>query len=311
MRSPKLTWIIGTLALALTIGACGKGDSGGLTGTVNGDGSSTVYLITEAVAEEFKTVNPNVDVTIGIGGTGGGFKKFCAGETDIQDASRPIKDEEKAACAASGVNHIALIVANDGLAVLANPKNTWAECLTTDELKRIWEPSSKVKTWKDIRSSFPATSLKLFGPGTDSGTFDFFTKEINGEEGASRQDYTPSEDDAILVTGVAGDTGALGYFGFGYYAASKDKLKLISVDHGDGCVAPSDTTVRDGTYEPLSRPLFVYVNTASIARPEVTAFLDFYLEHARELAGDVGYTSLADAASAIEQAKWDAARSAG
>jgi phosphate transport system substrate-binding protein len=299
-----------TIALALVLSACSSGSSGGLTGTVSGDGSSTVYLITEAVAEEFKAAEPNVDVTVGIGGTGGGFKKFCSGETDLQDASRPIKAEEKEACTAKGIEYVELTVANDGLAILANPKNTWAECLTTAELKKIWEPNSKVATWKDIRPSFPATKLSLFGPGTDSGTFDFFTKEINGEEGASRQNYTPSEDDALLVTGVAGDPGALGYFGYGYYAESKDKLKLLGVDAGEGCIQPSDETVRDGTYHPLSRPLYLYVKKASIERPEVVAFMDFYLDTMSELAHDVGYTPLSDAALQAERAKWDAAKAA-
>lgn len=305
--------IIAALATVAALGAaCGgsKGGGGTLTGSISGDGSSTVYLITEAVAEEFKKEEPGVDVTVGIGGTGGGFKKFCNGETDIQDASRPIKDEEKAACAAKGIGYVELVVASDGLAVLANPKNTWAECLTTAELKKIWEPGSKVKTWRDIRPAFPATEIKLFGPGTDSGTFDFFTNEINGEEGASRDDYTPSEDDSILVTGVEGDEGALGYFGYGYYVQSKDKLKLLGVDNGAGCVQPSDATVRDGSYAPLSRPLFIYVKTASIARPELVSFVDFYLEAASDLLADVGYTPLTDQALAAEKAKWEAAKAA-
>lgn len=299
--------IIGALGAACS----GTKTTGGtLSGTIAGDGSSTVYLISEAVAEEFKKAEPGVNVTVGIGGTGGGFKKFCAGETDFQDASRPIKDKEKQACAAKGIEYVELTVASDGLAVLANPRNTWAECLTVAELKRIWGPGSKVKTWRDVRPAFPATPIKLFGPGTDSGTFDFFTDEINGEEGASRQDYTASEDDSILVTGVEGDEGALGYFGYGYYVQSKDKLKLLGVDGGKGCILPSDATVRDGSYNPLSRPLFIYVKKSVISRPEVSAFVDFYLEKASDLLADVGYTPLTDGALATEKAKWEAAKAA-
>jgi phosphate transport system substrate-binding protein len=285
------------LTLVLAGGACGQGNQGeesGLSGTVAGDGSSTVFPLTEAVAEEFQRDNPDVQVTVGTSGTGGGFEKFCNDETDLANASRPIKDSEIQACAGKNIEYVELTVANDGLAVVANPENDWAECLTTAELKRIWEPNSAVKNWRDVRSGFPDRELMLFGPGTDSGTFDFFTAEINGEEAASRSDYTASEDDNVLVQGVEGDEGGLGYFGYAYYQENEDRLKLLGVDSGSGCVKPSDETVRSGEYTPLARPLFVYVKKSSLARPEVQAFMEFYLDNIGALAGDVGYTALED-----------------
>ena len=295
------------VALALTLAfagiACGRGDDGqasGLSGAVSGDGSSTVFPLTEAVAEEFQRDNPDVQVTIGTSGTGGGFEKFCNDETDLANASRPIKDEEIQACAGKGIEYLELTVANDGLAVMANPENDWAECLTTAELKKIWEPNSGVKNWRDVKAGFPDEELKLFGPGTDSGTFDYFTAEINGEEAASRTDYTASEDDNVLVQGVAGDKGALGYFGFAYYQENKDQLKLLGVDSGSGCVKPSEETVRSGEYKPLARPLFVYVKKTSLARPEVQNFMEFYLENIGGLAADVGYIALDDEALQAE-----------
>lgn len=300
------------IALSVSIAACGGGGAkdSGLTGTVNGDGSSTVFPITEAVAEEFRRDNGGVDVTVGVSGTGGGFKKFCNGETDIQDASRPIKAEEKAACAAKGIEYVELAVANDGLAVVANPKNGWATCLTVSELKKIWSPDLAVTSWKQVRAGFPDVSLKLYGPGTESGTFDYFTKEINGEEGASRSDYTSSENDNELVTGVEGDKGALGYFGFAYYQENKDQLKILGVDGGAGCVTPSDETVKANTYAPLSRPLFLYVKTTPAPRAEVVAFVDFYLDAVTTLVGDVGYTPLDDAVLQREVDEWKAASGA-
>lgn len=299
--------VAAVLLLASITAACGKSSpSTGLSGTVSGDGSSTVFPITEAIAEEFRGTNEDVKVTVGVSGTGGGFERFCDGETDIQDASRPIKDEEKAACTAKGVSYVELTVASDGLAVTVNKENTWADCLTSAELKTIWQPKSKVKTWRDVRASFPAEPIKLFGPGSDSGTFDFFTKEINGEEDASRSDYTASEDDNTLVKGVAGAKGGLGYFGYAYYAENQDKLKVLGLDSGSGCVVPSDATVRDGSYTPLARPLLLYVKAASAKRPEVKAFIDFYLENVNALVGDVGYTALDDAALASEVAEWEA-----
>lgn len=289
-------------AFALVLSACNNADDSPtiqkttgprLTGSISGDGSSTVFPITEAVAEEFQKENPEVEVTVGSGGTGAGFKKFCNDETDIQDASRPVKDSEKEACAAKAIEYIELSVANDGLAVVVNKKNTWAKCLTTAELKKIWEPNSKVASWKDVRAGFPDTPMKLFGPGTDSGTFDYFTEVVNGKEDASRTDYTPSEDDNVLVQGVEGSDGALGYFGFAYYAENKAQLNLVGVDSGTGCVSPSNSTVQNGTYKPLSRPLFIYIKKTSLTRPEVRAFVDFYLKNVSALLTDVGYTPLA------------------
>ena len=310
-----------TLSLAVTAAACGNADdsqgSGGgggddktkLSGSISGDGSSTVFPITEAVAEEFQKENPEVQVTVGVSGTGGGFKKFCNDETDIQDASRPVKDEEKAACAAKGVKYVELTVANDGLAVVANPENTWTKCLTVEQLKTIWEPAAqgKVTKWNQVDPGFPDKELKLYGPGTDSGTFDYFTDEVNGEEGASRSDYTASEDDNTLVQGVEGDEGALGYFGYAYYKENKDKLKLLGVNGGSGCVKPSDETVKSGEYKPLSRPLFVYVKESALGRPEVKAFVQFYLDNANTLVGDVGYTPLDNEALNAEKSELDEA----
>jgi phosphate transport system substrate-binding protein len=298
--------------LAVVGAACAKTETpGGLSGTVNGDGSSTVFPITEAVAEEFKAENPGVDITVGESGTGGGFEKFCSDvatdRTDIQDASRPIEDDEKADCVRNEIEYVELNIAKDGLAVVVSKENDWVDCLTTVELKKIWNTGSTIKNWNEIRSSFPDEPLKLFGPGTDSGTFDYFTSVINGEEGASRSDYTPSEDDNVLVTGVASTKGGLGYFGYAYYAESTDKLNLVSVDPGSGCVTPTNETVASGAYTPLSRPLFLYVSTASIGKPQVKAFVEFYMDNVSDLVNDVGYTPLDDAALAGEVAEWKAA----
>jgi phosphate transport system substrate-binding protein len=285
---------LGVVALiACSGGEKSSGASGGnLSGTIGVDGSSTVYPITEAMAEEFMKGNPGVRVTVGESGTGGGFKRFCVGETDISDASRPIKDTEKQACAQGGVEFVDFQIAHDGLSIVVNPQNDFVTCLTTAELKKIWEPGSKVKSWSDVRAGFPNQPIKLFGPGTASGTFDYFTEEINGKQGASRPDYTASEDDNVLVQGVAGDKYSLGYFGFAYYEENQAKLKLVGVDSGTGCVTPSQETVKSGTYKPLSRPLFIYVTKKAMARPEVQAFVKFYNEHATELIPQVGYVPL-------------------
>ena len=296
--------------LALTGVACGSNAPAkdGLSGTINGDGSSTVFPITEAVAEEFRLENPGVNVTVGVSGTGGGFEKFCAGETDFSDASRPIKqDDEVPVCRDNDVDFVELQVANDGLAVVVNTENDWATCLTVEELNKIWEPGSDVKDWSQVRDGFPNEPMTFYSPGTDSGTFDYFTDVINGEEGASRNDrlVTFSEDDNTLVTGVEGDTGAIGYFGFAYYAENAEQLNLVQVDGGDGCVTPSDETVKGGEYAPLSRPLFVYVRDEATQRPEVKAFFDFYLAIVNELLGDVGYTPLSDEQIAAEVADWE------
>ena len=268
--------------------------AGTLDGNVRIDGSSTVYPITEAVAEEFRTVQPKVKVTVGISGTGGGMKKFTIGEIDICNASRGIKDKERAACAENGVELIELEVAFDGLAVVINPENDWCECMTVDQLKELWRPESAVKKWSDLNPDWPDVAINLYGPGTDSGTFDYFTEAIIGEEKASRADYTASEDDNVLVTGVLSDRHALAYFGYAYYAENKDNLKLLGVDGGDGCKTPSSETVRALTYQPLSRPLFIYVNKASLKRPEVLELVKFYLENSAQLSTDVGYVPVSD-----------------
>jgi phosphate transport system substrate-binding protein len=260
-----------------------------LTGKVTIDGSSTVYPITEAVAEEFQKANSNVKVTAAFAGTGGGFKKFCNGEIDMNDASRPIQDAEKAACTAKGIDYAEMQVAIDGLSVLVNPQNTWVDCLTTAELKKIWDQGSAVKKWSDVRASFPADPIKLFGPGADSGTFDYFTEVINGKAKQSRSDYTQSEDDNQLVTGIAGDKDALGYFGFAYFEENKSKLKLVPVDSGKGCITPSTETIAGGTYTPLSRPLFIYPSKTALKRPEFAAFVKYYLDNVNQFVDEVGY----------------------
>jgi len=268
-----------------------------LKGTVKVDGSSTVFPITEAVAEEFGMLKKHrrVRVTVGVSGTGGGFKKFLAGETDINDASRPIKQKEIDKAIKNGVKYIELPVAYDGLSVVVNKKNTWVDYLTVEELHKIWKRGSTVKTWKDIRSNWPNQKIQLYGPGTDSGTFDYFTEVINGKSQVSRSDFTKSEDDNVLVTGVAGDKGSLGYFGFAYYIENKDKLKVVPIKQGDKKpVAPTMVTINNGSYAPLSRPIFIYVNLKSAKKPEVRAFVRFYLKQAKELAKEVGYVPLPD-----------------
>jgi phosphate transport system substrate-binding protein len=291
--------------LVLTLAACGGADAGadtpddaeggsGLSGTIQIDGSSTVAPLSEAAAELFQEENPGVNVVVGTSGTGGGFEKFCAGDIDISDASRAIKDEEKATCEAAGIKYEEVTVANDGLAVVVNPENDWASCLTVEQLNAIWGPDSEVKSWKEVDPSFPDEPIQLFGPGTDSGTFDYFTDAINGEEGASRTDYQPSEDDNVIVQGVQGSPGALGYFGLSYVQENEGAVKAVEVDGGEGCVAPSEETVLDGTYKPLSRPLFVYPSDKALARPEVQAFLEFYIENEKEIAEQALYVELSD-----------------
>jgi len=263
------------------------------------DGSSTVYPITEAVAEEFQKMKKGaVKVTVGISGTGGGFKKFSRGETDISDASRPIVKKEMDACKEAGIEYIELPVAYDGLAVMVNPKNNWVTSMTVAELKKIWEPAAerKITKWNQVNPAWPDASLKLYGPGVDSGTFDYFTEAIVGKARASRGDFTASEDDNVLVQGIASDRGGLGFFGYAYYAENPDKLKLIAVDGGKGPIAPSMKTVMDGTYSPLSRPIFIYVNKKSAERAEVKEFVDFYLKNAPKLVKQVKYIPLPDRA---------------
>lgn len=281
-----------TLAVVLAAGAlvgCGPR----VEGSLEVDGSSTVFPITEAVAEEFVAeTTGRFRVTVGLSGTGGGFQRFCAGETAVSNASRPIKESELEACRRNGVEPLELPVAYDGLAVVVNPANTFVECLTVEELKRIWEPGSRVSRWSDVRAGFPDAPIRLFGPGTSSGTFDYFTEVIVGEEDASRPDYTASEDDNVLIQGVAGEPNALGYFGYAYYAENQDALKLVAVDGGEGCVRPTPETIRDGTYRPLSRPLLIYVNRRALAEPAVVEFVRFYMENAAELVPETGYVPL-------------------
>jgi phosphate transport system substrate-binding protein len=274
--------------------ACGGGGAANGPATIAIDGSSTVFPITEAVAEEFQQSHPDVRVTVGISGTGGGFKKFTVGETDISDASRTIKPSELEIAAQNAIEFIELPVAFDGISLVVNPANTFVDYLTTEELRRMWEPGSTVQTWRDVRSSWPDRPIALYGPGTDSGTFDYFTEAINGESGACRQDFTASEDDNVLVQGVEGEEDAIAFFGYAYYVENRDALRVVPIDPGDGAVAPSDVTINDGTYRPLSRPIFIYVSTAAAERPEVQAFVRFYLEHAPALVGEVGYVPLPD-----------------
>jgi len=263
-----------------------------LVGTVEIDGSSTVFPITAAVAEEFQNLHPDVRVNVGISGTGGGFKRFTVGEIEISDASRPIKSSEAEAAQQNGIEYIEFSIALDGLSVVVNHQNTWVDYMTVQELNMTWRPNSTVTKWNDIRPSWPDQPIHLYGPGTDSGTFDYFTEVIVGRVDASRPDYTASEDDNILVQGIAGDTYALGYFGYAYYAENTDKLKIVPIDSGSGPVTPTDQTINSGQYVPLSRPLFIYVNKESLERAEVKEFVRFYMENGERLVAEVGYTSL-------------------
>jgi len=273
-----------------------------LSGNIEIDGSSTVYPITEAVAEEYGKEQPKVRVTVGVSGTGGGFKRFCNGETDISDASRPIKDEEKAACEENGIDYFDLKIAFDGLSVVGNKDNDFLDHLTVEELARIFGSENPAKTWNEVRASFPAEPITVYSPGADSGTFDYFNEEILGKKGV-RQDATFSEDDNTLVTGVAGDRNAIGFFGFAYYEENKDRLRVVPVDAGAGPVTPSFETIRDGLYSPLSRPVFIYVSRAAYERPEVKDFVRFYMENVKELSAEVGYIPLPDEEYASEQGK--------
>jgi phosphate transport system substrate-binding protein len=306
MRTHKLLIaLLSTALLGFGVAACGddEADSSGgggssgeaVQGNIAIDGSSTVYPFAQAAAELFNEDNPDVKISVGQSGTGGGFEKFCAGETDISDASRPIKpDEEAPVCKKGGVKYHEVQIANDGIAVATN-KELAVDCLTVAQLKKIWNKGSKIKSLKEVDPSLPDTPLSLYGPGTDSGTFDFFTGEINGEEGVTREDYEASEDDNQLVTGVAGDKGGLGYFGFSYYEQNQDKLNLVGVgEDASNCVKPSAASIQDGSYKPLSRPLFMYPSTKAIARPEVKAFMDFVIENQAEIAKAAQIVPLTD-----------------
>lgn len=278
-----------------------------MTGEIKIDGSSTVYPITEAMAEEFRVDQPDVKVTVGISGTGGGFKKFGRKEIDINDASRPIKEQESQACQQNGIKYTDLKVAYDGLAILVNKENTWVDHFTVDELKKIWEPAAqgKVLTWNQIRPEWPAEEFHLYGPGVASGTYDYFTEVIVGESGSSRGDYTASEDDNVLVQGIVGDKNAIGFFGYAYYVENKDNLKLVGVNNGSGAVLPDPSTIMDGTYAPLSRPIFIYVSDAAANRAEVKAFVEFYLNNATAIVPEVGFVPLPEGDYQKELAKFE------
>jgi phosphate transport system substrate-binding protein len=296
----KQTTIIGIVAAIVLVAVGGywwinqqTSNTGKLAGTIEIDGSSTVFPITQAVAEEFQNINSDVKVNVGISGTGGGFKRFTKGETDISDASRPISASEIDLAKTNKIEYVELKIALDGISVVVNPQNTWVDYLTTAELKMIWNTNSSVTKWSDIRSGWPDQPIHLYGPGTDSGTFDYFTEVINGKTKSSRADFTASEDDNILVQGVSGDKYSLGYFGYAYYIENKAKLKDVAIDSGSGPVSPNDTTITNNSYKPLSRPLYIYINKASLKRAEVKAFVDFYMNNGEVLVHEVGYTPLA------------------
>ncbi|WP_008319131.1 PstS family phosphate ABC transporter substrate-binding protein [Leptolyngbya sp. PCC 6406] len=311
LSKKKFVYSLSAVVLLGSLVACGGGtdtagtdtstgeetaDAGSdLTGNVLVDGSSTVFPISEAMAEEFMAANPGVRVTVGVSGTGGGFKKFCAGETDISNASRPIKQEEIDLCAQNGIEYVEIPVAYDGLSVVINPSNEFATCLTVDELKKMWEPAAEgtITNWNQIRPDFPDQALGLYGAGTDSGTYDYFTAAIVGEESSSRGDFTASEDDNVIVQGVAADQGGIGFFGVAYYEENADQLGLVEIDNGSGCVAPTPDTIASGEYAPLSRPEFFYVKKESLDNPAVAAFARYQIapENA-ELISEVGYVPL-------------------
>jgi phosphate transport system substrate-binding protein len=289
----KKTIALAALVAVVLTAAASAGVSA-IRGTVTADGSSTVGPYAIAAAEGFQKKNPQARVTVGISGTGGGFERFCRGETDLSNASRPMKNSEAILCRDAGVKWVAFTVANDGISIVASKQNSWATCLTTAELKSIWSTGSKVSSWKDIRPSFPDVPLKLFGPGTDSGTFDFFTEVINGKAKASRSDYLATEDDNVIVRGVQGERGGLGYFGFSYFEENADKLKLIQVDNGSGCRAPSVAAVQKGQYKPLARPLFIYAKRSSFKRPVVAGYIGYIFNNEKAIAKKSGYIALTD-----------------
>jgi phosphate transport system substrate-binding protein len=291
--SKRLGLALGVVALAAaTWAAAGVASEQALSGRISADGSSTVGPYTTAAAEAFQRRNPRVRVTVGISGTGGGFQRFCKGETDLSNASRPMRQSEAASCRENGVTYEAFLVANDGLSVVVNRENTWANCLTVAELKKIWDSGSNVDNWKDVRASFPDVPIRLYGAGTDSGTFDFFTERINGRSGRSRSDYTATENDNVTVRGVQGSRGALGYFGYSYYLENKSKLKLLAVNGGNGCRKPSVASVQAYTYKPLSRPLFVYAKRTSFARAAVQGFIRYMITNEKRIARSAQFVSL-------------------
>lgn len=293
MVRPAAAVLIGSVLLAGC--SAGPAGQGGLSGTVRVDGSSTVAPLTTAAAEGFAERQPSVRVTVGTSGTGGGFEKFCNKETDLSDASRPISAEETAACTKNGVGFQPLHIADDALTVVVNKNAYWVDCLTTRQLHSIWQPDSRVADWSQVDPAFPDVPLQLFGPGTDSGTFDYFTEAVNGTAGASRTDYSPSEDDNVIVRGIAGSEGGLGYLGYSYFEENTGKLKALKIDSGRGCVAPGPRTAQDGSYRPLSRPLLVYASAAAVRRREVLAFLDYYVADNAALARDARFIPLSAA----------------
>jgi len=308
MKNKNYVFILITFIIIL--GAC-KGrktnEKNVLKGEIHIDGSSTVYPITEAVTEEFLKLYPGVKITVGISGTGGGFKKFSRGEIDVADASRSIKESEIQACKANNIEFISLKIAYDGLAVIVNPRNNWVDYFTVEELKKIWEPEAqeKITKWNQIRKNWPDKEFHLFGPGVASGTYDYFTEVIVGKQGSSRGDFTASEDDNVLVQGVAGDLHGLGFFGLAYYEENADKLKLVPIDNGNGPVLPDINTVRSGEYKPLSRPLYIYVNDNALRKNEVVEYIRFYLDNAEKLSSEVGYIPLTKEEYQIEKQKFE------
>jgi phosphate transport system substrate-binding protein len=293
-RGPVVTVLtaLAVVGLAAGVGTAVAAKRKPLSGKISADGSSTVGPYVTAAAEGFQKKHRGVQVTVGISGTGGGFERFCRGETDLSNASRPIKVAEHQLCAQNGVRYTAFTIANDGLTVVVNRQNTWATCLTVAELRKIWDTGSNVDNWRDVRAGFPNVALKLYGPGTDSGTFDFFTEKINGRSRRSRSDYAASEDDNVIVRGVSGDRGALGYFGLSYYEENRSRLRAVRIDNGNGCVAPSVKTVQSGDYKPLGRPLFVYAKRASFRRAAVAAFIGYIFNNEGAIARKARYVPL-------------------
>ncbi|CAN5671274.1 PstS family phosphate ABC transporter substrate-binding protein [soil metagenome] len=298
-RQPRRFLLLGALATVVSLALAGSGaarpnDSTGSANAVSADGSSTVGPYVTAAAERFGRSNRSAQVTVGISGTGGGFERFCKGEIDLANASRPIRQTEAAICRQNGVQYTPFLVANDGIAIVVNRENTWATCLTTDELKKIWDTGSRVSDWSEVRAGFPNVPLKLFGPGTDSGTFDFFTEKINGRSRRSRSDYSATENDNVAVRGVTGERGGLAYFGLSYFEENASQLKLVAVNSGSGCVTPSIKTVQAFQYKPLSRPLFVYAKRESFKRPVVQAFIRYMIQNEKTIANAARFVSLTD-----------------
>lgn len=297
------------IAVSFALISCGNNKKDKGTSSISIDGSSTVYPVTEAIAEEFRSEDSDVDVTIGVSGTGGGFQKFGRGETDISNASRPIKEDEEKIARQNNIDFVELKVAYDGLTVIVHPENDWVDCFTVEQLKKIWEPAAQgtITHWNQINPEWPNEEIHLYGPGVASGTFDYFTEAIVGESGSSRGDYTASEDDNVLVQGVSGDKFGLGFFGLAYYEENADKLRMVAVDGGEGCVEPSTETVSNGSYAPLSRPMFIYVNSSSVQNnPKVIDFVNFYLSEAPSLLKDVGYVPMTSEEYKEEKEKFDA-----